>query len=424
MPLTVFSNPTYRYPMKLTIMPPEEMIEANISLPPSKSIAARALIMNALTEGNPPVGNLPSCDDTTALTAALTQSSGEVNVGLAGTAMRFLTSYYAVTPGSDVVLDGSDRMRQRPIGALVEALRSLGADIEYIGTEGYPPLHIRGKRLAGGSLTVEADISSQFVSSLIMAAPAMEQGLHITLDGPIVSRPYISLTLHMMRRRGIDCYINGDEITVNPGSYVATETTVEGDWSAASFWYEIAAISAGMITLGNLEADSAQPDRRAAEIFGMFGVDTTTGENGGTELMPSPELSPRLCIDFSDTPDLAQPVAVTAAMLGIPFRFTGLETLHHKECDRVEALIEELLKTGTVLESTAPGNLEWDGMRRPIDTLPEFNAHGDHRMAMALAPVSIFIPGITIDGAETVAKSYPSFWEDLRHAGFEITETE
>lgn len=410
--------------MKLTIMPPEEMIEASISLPSSKSIAARALIMSALTQGNPPVANPPSCDDTTALMDALKQTSGNVDVGLAGTAMRFLTSYYAVTPGTDVVLDGSERMRQRPVGPLVEALRTLGADIEYTAAEGYPPLHIRGKHLAGGQLTVAADISSQFVSSLIMAAPAMDRGLRITLDGPIVSRPYISLTLHMMRQHGIDCYLNGDEITVIPGHYAAADTTVEGDWSAASFWYEIAAISAGMITIENLDPDSPQPDRRAAEIFGMLGVDTSSADDGGTELMPSPELSPRLCLDFSDTPDLAQPAAVTAAMLGIPFRFTGLETLHHKECDRVEALMEELLKTGTVVESTAPGILEWDGMRRPIDTMPEFNAHGDHRMAMSLAPVSIFIPGITIDGAETVAKSYPGFWDDLRAAGFEITEAD
>ncbi len=409
--------------MKLTIFPPEGMIEANISLPASKSVAARALIMNALTPGAPEIINLPDCDDTAAIVTALASTpSGTVNVGPAGTAMRFLASYYAVKPGADIIIDGAERMRERPMAPLIEALRNLGADIECPDRDGHAPLHIRGRKLDGGVVTVNSGVSSQFISSLIMVAPSMNRGLKIILDGPVVSHPYINLTIAMMQERGIDCYVNGDEVVVNPGSYRPVTTTVEGDWSAASFWYEIAAISAGMVTLANLTPDSAQPDHRAASLFAMLSVDTCASENGGTDLMPSPELLPRLCIDFTDSPDLAQPLAVTAAMLGVPFRFTGLETLRDKECDRVSAIAEELLKTGTPLESPATGVLEWDGTRLPIDTMPAFEAHGDHRMAMSLAPVSIFIPGITISGAETVSKSYPRFWDDLRSAGFAITE--
>lgn len=409
--------------MKLTIFPPESMIEANVSLPASKSVAARALIMNALTPGAPDIINLPDCDDTAAIIAALSSpSSRTVNVGPAGTAMRFLSSYYALKPGADIIIDGSERMRERPMAPLIEALRNLGADIESTDRDGHAPLHICGRQIDGGEVTLNPGISSQFISSLIMVAPAMSRGLKIILDGPVVSRPYINLTISMMQERGIDCYVNGDEVVVNPGSYRPVTTTIEGDWSAASFWYEIAAVSAGTVTLANLIPGSAQPDHRAASLFAMLGVETSAGEDGGVDLMPSPELLPRLCIDFSDSPDLAQPVAVTAAMLGVPFRFTGLETLRDKECDRVSAIAEELLKTGTPLESPATGVLEWDGTRLPIDTIPAFEAHGDHRMAMSLAPVSIFIPGITIDGAETVSKSYPRFWDDLRSAGFGITE--
>lgn len=418
--------------MNLRIFPPEGFLETRLSLPLSKSMSARALIINALTRGASPLERVAECDDTDAMLAALrgdTASTAHrtVNIGAAGTTMRFLTAYYACTPGCDITLDGSERMRQRPIKVLVEALRQLGADITYEMEEGYPPLRIRGRQLKGGELNLDASVSSQYISALLMTAPVMEQGLKLTLLGEIASRPYILMTLKMMRDYGVesDFYLN--TITVPAAPYKAPHTprAIEGDWSAAAAWYETVALSAGVVTIDNLTDDSCQGDRRLADIFSRLGVDTEwEGENGGTDLVANPDADARASIDFSECPDLAQYVTVTCVMLGIPFHFTGLHTLAIKETDRVAALHDELAKTGVMLDTSVPGALSWDGRRVPMRELPAFDTYADHRMAMSLAPVSLYIPGIIIRDAEVVSKSYPQYWEDLRAAGFTLVDAD
>ncbi len=408
--------------MNLRILPPDDFLQARLTLPLSKSMSARALIINALTPGAAALTRVAECDDTDAMRQALADlSAPEVNVGAAGTTMRFLTAFYASRPGHEVVLDGSERMRKRPIGVLVEALRALGADIEYAGEEGFPPLHIRGRRLKGGKLTLDASVSSQFISALLMVAPTMEEGLELTLDGEIVSRPYILMTLKMMADSGIECELYRETATVRPGDYTAPNppAEIEGDWSAAAAWYEITALSGGMVTIENLVEDSCQGDRVAATLYSRLGVDTDfEGEEGGTDLCANPDADARADMDFSECPDLAQCITVTCAMLGFPFRFTGLNTLSIKETDRIEALRRELAKVGVMIKVDGRGIISWDGRRMPISELPVFDTYDDHRMAMCLAPVALYIPGIIIRDAEVVSKSYPHFWDDLRSAGF------
>ncbi len=380
----------------------------------------RALIINALTPGAAPLTELAVCNDTAAMLQALTsQDSDSINVGAAGTTMRFLTAYFAAKEGCDLLLDGSERMRQRPIGVLVDALRALGAEIDYAGEEGFPPLRIRGHRLKGGELSLDATVSSQYISALLMIAPLMSEGLKLTLEGETVSRPYILMTLKMMEDAGVESDYFNDVVTIKPQTYRPYNFKIEGDWSAAAAWYEIEAISSGAVTIDNLTQDSCQGDRKLADIFAKLGVHTEwEGENGGTDLVPAPDQDARLRVDFSETPDLALYAIVTCAMLGIPFHFTGLSTLAIKETDRVSAITTELAKVGILLQPEGKDILAWEGQRCPFTTLPRFDTYEDHRMAMCLAPIAIFIPGIIINDMEVVAKSYPTFWTELHNAGF------
>ncbi len=410
--------------MDYRILPPEGFLEARLSLPLSKSMSNRALIINALTPGARPLEEVAVCDDTDAMRNALaSQEAREINIGAAGTTMRFLTAYFAAKEGSDLLLDGSERMRHRPIKVLVEALRTLGADIEYAGEEGFPPLRIRGRRLAGGELKLDSSVSSQYISALLMIAPTMKEGLKLTFLGETVSRPYILMTLKMMEDAGIESDYFDDVVTIKPQAYKPFDFKIEGDWSAAAAWYEIDAISSGAVTIDNLARESCQGDRKLADIFERLGVTTEwEGEDGGSDLIPSPDQDARLKVDFSDTPDLAQYVIVTCVMLGIPFRFTGLSTLAIKETDRVSALTAELAKIGVMLQPESRDVVAWEGQRRPIDALPVFDTYDDHRMAMCLAPISIFLPGIIIKDVEVVAKSYPEFWDELSNAGFTLLD--
>ncbi|MCM1355572.1 MAG: hypothetical protein NC212_04095 [Staphylococcus sp.] len=411
--------------MNLRILPPDSFLEARVTLPLSKSMSNRALIINALTPGASQLKELAVCNDTAAMLEALASPPGtkDINIGPAGTTMRFLTAYYAVKEGCEVTLDGSERMRHRPIGVLVDALRELGADIEYAGEEGFPPLRIRGRKLKGGELSLDASVSSQYISALLMIAPTMAEGLKLSLLGETVSRPYILMTLKMMEDAGIESDYFEDVITIHPQTYSPYDFKIEGDWSSAAAWYEIEAISSGAVTIDNLAQESCQGDRKLADIFARLGVDTEwEGENGGSDLIASPDQDARLRVDFSETPDLALYAIVTCAMLGIPFHFTGLSTLAIKETDRVAAITTELAKIGILLQPEGNGALGWEGQRCPFTTLPRFDTYDDHRMAMCLAPISIFIPGIVINDMEVVAKSYPSFWTQLREAGFIILD--
>lgn len=414
--------------MNYRIFPPDELLEADITLPLSKSLSNRVLIINALTEGAPDTVEVAACDDTDVTVRALSSDADCINIGAAGTAMRFLTAYFAATPGRTVTLDGSDRMRHRPIRELVDALRCCGAKIEYAGEEGFPPLRITGHKLVGGSITVNSSISSQYISALLMVAPTMQNGLEITLEGEVMSKPYINMTLGLMRQHGVEGEFVDKVITIPHGRYVPCSDKVEADWSAASYWYEIEALTSGWVTLHGLSNDSFQGDAKVASIYENLGVNTDyeggEEETDGIALVASPDLSPRLVMDLSDTPDLAQTIVVTCAMIGVPFCLSGLASLKIKETDRLEALKTELLKVGIMVEIENNNTLVWDGARRPITSMPEFDTYDDHRMAMAFAPVSIYLPGIVVRNVEVVSKSYPEYWSDLVKAGFRLVDAD
>ncbi len=414
--------------MDYKIYPPEELTERAVRLPLSKSESNRALIIAALTPGAELPRDVADCDDTDAMLAALERTSGPVNVGAAGTAMRFLTAFYAVTPGAQVTLDGSERMRRRPIGELVTALRALGADIEYIGEEGYPPLAIKGRMLEGGDVDIPASVSSQFISALLMVGPTMEKGLRLHLKGRIVSRPYIYMTLEMMDRAGAQTEFDENEqvVTVKPVRYSRTLPAVEADWSAASYWFEIAAISAEPVSLEGLRRKSLQGDAAVANLFKVTGLEASWDSDGLLNLQLTPDAGDRLELDLTDTPDLTQTLAVTCCMLGLPFRFEGVESLKIKETDRLSALQMELSKFGFILEVEDPGMLIWRGARYEPEgeEIDPIQTYDDHRMAMAFAPAAIFFPGLQVNNCEVVSKSYPRFWSDLRAAGFTLEEVE
>lgn len=411
--------------MDLKIFPPEELNSAPVALPLSKSESNRQIIISALTPGASMPCPVAECDDTDALLAALSDAGGHVNIGAAGTAMRFLTAYFACKPGSDVTLDGSERMRQRPIGPLVDALRALGADIDYAGAEGYPPLHIRGRVLDGGSVELDASVSSQFVSALLMVAPTMVHGLELKLRGTVISRPYIDMTLSLMAAAGVKGEFNENTgaITVPNGVYSSGLPPVEADWSAASYWFEIAAISAEEVTLQGLRRKSLQGDYAVCRLFAVTGLQSKFASNGDLRLNLTPDAGSRLEVDFSDTPDLAQTMAVTCCLLMLPFRFTGLESLRIKETDRLAAMQMELSKLGFITDVEDSGTLTWSGARfDPGEVVEPIATYQDHRMAMAFAPAALFFPGLQICNAEVVSKSYPRFWHDLRAAGFTLEE--
>lgn len=399
-------------------------MDATIKLPLSKSISNRALIINALTHDAIPIDKVAHCDDTDVMVKALSSTSDDINIGAAGTAMRFLTAYFACNEGRVVTIDGTERMRKRPIGALVDALRQCGATIEYAAEEGFPPLRISGKHLQGGDIELPASISSQYISALLMIAPVMEQGIRLSLIGNIISHPYILMTLKMMEQWGIESSFEGNLITIAPQSYHPTAFSVEADWSASSYWYEIAALSASEFSLVGLDNPSVQGDSRIAQIFQDLGV-ITTYDNHSASISPSPDLNSRLTLDMSEQPDLAQTIAVTCCMLGIPFHLTGLSTLKIKETDRLTALVNELAKLSFRLYTESDSKLIWDGSRRLItpDEI-SIDTYDDHRMAMAFAPCAIYLPGLVINDAQVVSKSYPQYWDDLRSAGFTIVDAD
>mgnify|MGYP003291908307 CR=1 FL=1 len=410
--------------MQIALNIPEKMV-ADIALPASKSVSNRALLLQALCqEKRYTIANLAVCDDTEHMeqgVAAKRAGSPLVDIGATGTAMRFLTAYLAITEG-ETIITGSERMKQRPIGTLVEALRKLGADITYMNKEGYPPLRICGKRLQGGELEIEADISSQYISALLMVAPCLTEGLTLHLKGDIASRTYIELTLDLMRRYGaVAEWTNGQTIRVNPGAYEDTPLSVEGDWSAASYWYELAAVAAHQghevdILLRGLTADSQQGDRVVAEMYELLGIKTEYTEEGARLLNSEFRIqnSELKVLDFTHCPDIAQTLAVTCCLMGIPFRFGGIHSLRIKETDRVAALINELRKLGFVLRTEGTEHLVWDGTTCPPDVCPTISTYDDHRMAMAFAPAALRYEGLVIEHPEVVTKSYPEFWEDLK----------
>ncbi|MDY3009498.1 MAG: 3-phosphoshikimate 1-carboxyvinyltransferase [Sodaliphilus sp.] len=399
-------------------------IEGEIDLPASKSISNRVLLLNALCATPGRLSNLAQCDDTDAVLSALAQpDASEVNIGAAGTAMRFLTAYFATREGREVVIDGTERMRQRPIGVLVDALRQLGADIEYVEAEGYPPLKITGTRLHGGALTVSGSVSSQYITAILLIAPVIG-GITLTIEGEIMSRPYIDMTLALMARYGVKAEWRENVIHVPAGEYTALDFKVEADWSAASYWWAMQAIvPQSRISLKGLEPQSLQGDSRIAELMSQMGV---TGNWCGRYLDLRSNGGVGCCCstfaDLSGTPDIAQTLVVMLCLMGRPFRITGLRTLRIKETDRLEALRTELRKLGYVVKVEGDDAISWHFETTAAEASPHICTYHDHRMAMAFAPAAIRFPGLIIDDAQVVSKSYPLFWEHLRQAGFKIEE--
>ena len=396
--------------MDYRIFAPDKIV-MEVELPASKSISNRMLILNALCGGE--LHNVARCDDTDAMRRALatdTTASGAVatvNIGAAGTAMRFLTAYYATLEGSTVILDGTERMRHRPIALLVDALRRCGADIEYAGEEGFPPLRITGRKLSASHIEIAGNVSSQYISALLMVAPLMGCRT-VTLTGEIISLPYITMTLTLMRLMGVDCTMSGATISIPADAhYVPCDFTVENDWSAASYWLEMQSLlPESRITLKGLHSESAQGDSAVAGIFSQM---------GGTA---------PIILDLKETPDLAQTIVVTACLLGRHFHITGLRTLRIKETDRIDALCTQLRRLGYIITAGDDFSLSWNGERCAPEPEPHISTFDDHRMAMAFAPAAVLFPGIVIDDVEVVSKSYPDFWRHLEAAGFTLTPCE
>ena len=417
--------------MQYTITPPRH-VDTRIQLPASKSISNRALIIHALTGGNITPENLSDCDDTKVIIRALSHRPEVIDIKAAGTAMRFMTAYLSVTEGEHTIT-GTERMKHRPIGVLVDALRYLGAEIEYAGEKGFPPLRIRGRQLEGGRLEIPGNVSSQYISALLMIAPVLSKGLEMKLTGGIVSRPYIDLTLHLMHQFGVSAeWTDIDSITVKPQPYRQRPYTIENDWTAASYWYEVLALTdelgAKVVLLGMMDG-SRQGDSAVRYIFSLLGIKTAFADREADRLTDA-TLTRHSCMlnrmdyDFTNQPDLAQTLIATCPVLGIPFHFTGLGSLRIKETDRIEAMKTEMEKLGYILHADSGTELSWEGDRCEPAAQPVIDTYEDHRMAMSFAPLAIRLGRIGINHPEVVSKSYPHYWDDLQKAGFHIVQTD
>ncbi|MGN0067830.1 MAG: 3-phosphoshikimate 1-carboxyvinyltransferase [Bacteroides sp.] len=401
-------------------------LQCSVDLPASKSISNRALILHALSGGVQRPMNLSDCDDTAVMIRALEQHGAEIDIHAAGTAMRFLTAYLSTQKGSHL-LTGSARMKQRPIRLLVDALRALGADIQYAESEGFPPLLIQGKPLPGQEITLAGSVSSQYISALLMIGPTLPQGLTLHLTGQLISVPYINLTLSLMAHYGASArWTDERTIRVEPGTYQDVPFTVESDWSAASYWYEMMALwqpqtesPSPCIELIGLFPRSSQGDSRGADLFAKLGVHTAFTPRG-VELTRLGVPVARMVEDLVDIPDLAQTFVVTCCLMGIPFRFSGLQSLRIKETDRITALQQELHKIGYVIKDEADSILSWNGERCPAEEHPVIATYDDHRMALAFAPAILRLPSLAIAHPEVVSKSYPTYWLHLAAAGFSL----
>lgn len=405
-------------------------LETTVKLPASKSISNRALIMCALAGSKTLPENLSDCDDTEVIINAMQENPYEIDIKAAGTAMRFMTAYLAVTPGEHIIT-GTERMKHRPIGILVDALKRLGADIEYVGDEGYPPLLIRGRQLDGGELDIAGNVSSQYISALLMIGPVLKKGLTLHLTGEIISRPYIDLTLWMMKEFGADAeWIGVDTICIKPQQYKPREYFIESDWSAASYWYEMVALSRrpeDVVSLKGLMDGSKQGDSVVRYIFSLLGVKTIfdsqeQGKPTTVKLRNTGRKVARLEYDFVSAPDLAQTFVACCCLMGISFHFTGLQTLKIKETDRIEALKAEMKKLGYVITDVDGCELIWNGERCEPDVSMGIDTYEDHRMALSFAPLAFKLDELIINNPMVVTKSYPHYWEDLDAAGVEVVK--
>ncbi len=442
--------------MAITLHHNNSVLVGDIELTSSKSISNRVLMIKALSGLDFEISNLAQAKDTQTLLKLLSDKKlTTFDVGHAGTVMRFLTAYLAIQNG-EFILTGSERMQERPIKILVEALKTLGADITYLKNEGYPPLKIKGKKLVGGIVEIDGSVSSQYISALMLVAPYLERGLTIQFLGEITSKPYLEMTAQIMRYFGCPTLtlpstdgegnfspFGGDKRggywSIKPGKYIAKDFFVEADWSAASYWYGMVALAdKAEVKLFGLQQNSLQGDAVVQKIYEQFGVNTEFIENGiriTKNQEPISQHSP-LEIDFTECPDIAQTVAVTCAALNVEAKFTGLHTLRIKETDRIAALQTELTKLNynvqvdgddlIILPSlrTERSEVKQSALDNTIASylaMTSIKTYDDHRMAMAFAPLGLLYP-ITIEDEDVVVKSYPNFWEDLKMVGFELNQ--
>ncbi|MDA3955063.1 MAG: 3-phosphoshikimate 1-carboxyvinyltransferase [Bacteroidales bacterium] len=407
--------------MSVKITAPKKVITTFRSLPASKSLSNRALIISALCKESFKIKNLSNSDDTQVLNDALQNlTNSTIDIGAAGTAMRFLTALLSAIPG-EKILTGSERMKQRPIHELVNILKEFGAKIEYTEKEGFPPLKITGNKLTARDISIKGNISSQYISALLMIAPYLEGGFNLTVTDKILSKDYIRMTIKLMIEFGAEIEWNEDKIHVNKGAYKPQEIIIEGDWSAASYWFEVVSLSKNaMIELTGLKRNSFQGDSVLTELYKTLGVDSAF-TNFGIRIKNTTTTCEFFEYDFTDCPDLAQTITVTLVAKKIPFKLTGLDNLSIKETDRIKALVVEFKKLGITILAESNHTLLWRGNEEI--NVPEnhfVETYEDHRMALAFAPLSIVTKEIVIKNSEVVTKSYPDYWNNLKEAGFGI----
>jgi 3-phosphoshikimate 1-carboxyvinyltransferase len=395
-------------------------LNVDLKIGGSKSESNRLLILQALAEEKFTIENLSNSKDTQLMLASLKNDDEVINIGMAGTAMRFLTAYYSIQEGRETLLTGSERMKQRPIGELVEALRSLGADIQYEENEGYPPLRIKGKKLNGGKVNLDSSVSSQFITALMLIGPKLKKGLSLKLKGKTVSKPYILMTSQLLEKLGVSVELKKNTINIVNGQIYSTQPmVVESDWSSASYHYSIAAASSECdIKLSSYRRESFQGDSALSEIYKQFGISTIFLNNKIRLIKESIFNKPEsLEIDLVEQPDIAQTIAVTAFIMGIKLKLTGLETLRIKETDRLFALKVELEKLGAEVDITMDTLIL--NPVSPVKNDVHIDTYDDHRMAMAFAPIAVN-NSVFIENPSVVEKSYPNFWEHLEDYKFEI----
>jgi len=406
-------------------LPKSKNLQADIQITGSKSETNRLLLLQALFD-KISISNTSNSDDAVAMAAGLKINQGEVDIHHAGTAMRFLTSYFASSEGKEVILTGSKRMQERPIKILVDALRSLGASIEYTKNEGYPPLKITGKKLEQNKVVMAANVSSQYISSLLLIAPSLPNGLELHLEGKITSVPYIKMTLALLDSIGVSTSFEGQIIKVaHKSSVSAQELVVESDWSSASYFYSLCALAdiGSQIKLSSYKKDSLQGDSVLAQIYTELGVETTY-EGHSIVLKKISEVSSKvknsgLVWDLANAPDIAQTIAVTCFGLGVSCSLTGLHTLKIKETDRLVALYNELSKFGAKV-TIDDKSLQLELFEGDYNLGVSVATYNDHRMAMAFAPLALLVP-FKVEDAMVVTKSFPDFWEDMQTIGIGVS---
>ncbi|WP_335977492.1 3-phosphoshikimate 1-carboxyvinyltransferase [Gaetbulibacter jejuensis] len=408
--------------MNIKLLKSQIKTVSSITITGSKSESNRLLLLQALYP-EIKIENLSNSDDSVVMSKALSSNSNTVvDIHHAGTAMRFLTAFFATQQGKEVTLTGSQRMKERPIQILVEALNQLGANISYLENSGCPPLLIKGKALTQNKISLKANVSSQYISALLLIAPKLEQGLELTLNGEITSIPYINMTLNLLNQIGVETSFKNNVITVNPLKEVSGDKTivVESDWSSASYFYSIVALSpiGTQVELSSYKQDSLQGDSVLAELYQAFGVKTTF-KGLSIVLEKTSQYQAEIAFDLVKSPDIAQTIAVTALGLGVKCDLEGLHTLKIKETDRLVALKNEIEKLGGDIEVTNE-TLHL----KPFDgnfKLATIQTYNDHRMAMAFAPLALKTE-LKIEDAMVVSKSYPTFWDDLKSIGFQINQ--